>query len=177
MSPLTVNDLVLSLMPIDFSPYRLTPFSPIHRDALIGLIARCYLEYGQVIELDTLDADLLDIESNYRPPENTFQLLLDMDRVIGSVALQQKTPGLPELKRVFLDPEYRGRGLGKKLSRWAFEHAATRGATTLDIWSDTLFETAHHLYRGLGAKETGLTRSLGGRNEVSEQHFQMDLSA
>ena len=38
-----------------------------------------------------------------------------------------------------------------------------------------LFETAHHLYRGLGAKETGQTRYLGGRNEVSEIHFEMEL--
>ena len=102
-------------------------------------------------------------------------MLLDGDRLIGSVAFRSSETGHAELKRVFLDSEYRGRGLGKKLSLWAFDAARESGIAVLDIWSDTLFETAHHLYRGLGAKETGQTRYLGGRNEVSEIHFEKEL--
>ncbi len=160
---------------MNFPPYRLVPFEPRHRDALIGLVARCYVDYGQVIELDSLDEDLLVIEEKYASPESDFRVLLDGDRLIGSVAFRGDEEGRAELKRVFLDVEYRGRGLGKKLSLWAFDAAREARITVLDIWSDTLFETAHHLYRGLGAKETGQKRYLGGRNEVTEIHFQKEL--
>ncbi|MBU0754313.1 MAG: GNAT family N-acetyltransferase [Planctomycetes bacterium] len=158
-------------MTIDFKPFRLIPFRKEHEKPLIELITGCYLEYGQRIELDTLDNDLLQVEAVYPPPENTFQVLMDQEKLIGSVAVKRMKPGDLELKRVFLNPAYRGRGLGKKLSLWAHGWAGERGATLLHVWSDVLYETAHHLYRRLGARDTGQRRILGGVNDVAEYYF------
>lgn len=156
---------------IDFSPFELVPFQPAHEKALIDLITSCYAEYGQKIELDTLDSDLLRIDEVYRPPGACFRILLQGEEVVGSVAVKKADSPSAELKRLFVDPTCRGRGLGKKLSLWVYRHAARRGCRAVDVWSDVLYETAHSLYRGLGAVDTGQRRALGGENDVEEFYF------
>ncbi len=163
-------------MDVDFTPFEFVPFGKEHGPSLVSLVRDCYAEYGQVIELETLDADLLCIEEAYPPPRCTFQVLLDGGALIGSVAVKGVNPNEAELKRVFLDRRFRGRGLGKKLSLWAFQWAERQGIKVMNIWSDVLYETAHHLYRRLGAEDTGRRRPLGGRNNVEEFLFVMRWS-
>jgi GNAT superfamily N-acetyltransferase len=163
-------------MPVDFEPYRIEPFGKEHEDGLISLIERIYAEYGQKIELATLDSDLLRIPKVYAPPAGTFQVLVDGERLIGSVAVMKSGKDEAELKRVYVSPSYRRRGLGRKLSLWAYEWARERGCSTLMVWSDTLYENAHHLYRGLGAEDTGRRRTLGGVNEVDEFLFIWEIA-
>lgn len=158
-------------MAVRFEPFELIPFKKEHSQALITLIANCYAEYGQKIELETLDRDLLCIDESYPSPESAFRILMHEEKLIGSVAVKGTGKGEAELKRVFLDPVYRGQGLGKKLSRWAHEWARNRGCRILHVWSDVLYETAHHLYRKLGARDTGKRRELGGVNNVAEYYF------
>ena len=163
-------------MTVDFAPYRLEPFRKEHEKAVVALIEACYSEYGQRIELDTLDSDLLRIEETYRAPDGFFRILIAERKVIGTVAMKGLSHDAAELKRVFLDGAFRGRGLGKKLSLWAFARAGEGNCTKVDIWSDVLYETAHHLYRGLGARDTGRRRELGGVNDVDEFCFVLDLT-
>ena len=156
-------------------PVIIRPFQDGDADAIIDLITQCYAEYGQKIELDTLDDDLLRIGQVYVEPRHTFQVMVDEDKIIGTVAVKTTAEGEVDLKRVFLNSDYRGRGLGKALSNWAIDWARRRGFRTMHIWSDVLYETAHHLYRGLGAEDTGERRSLGGINHVDEYYFRLDL--
>ncbi|MHC4941940.1 MAG: GNAT family N-acetyltransferase [Planctomycetota bacterium] len=160
---------------IDFGSLELVPFTREHEDELITLITSCYAEYGQKIELDTLDNDLLQIEESYGRPGCSFRVLLDEGRLIGSVAIKRAEDGEAELKRVFLDEAYRGRGLGKKLSLWAHAWARGQGYRMMHVWSDVLYETAHHLYRGLGARDTKERRELGGMNDVAEFYFEWPI--
>jgi putative acetyltransferase len=162
-------------MEIDFGPCRLVEFHKRYEGALIDLIAGCYAEYGERIELGTLDRDLLRVGEVYVPPESVFRVLLDGGHLVGSVAVKghSQTGRGPlgasaELKRVFLRAEYRRRGLGKRLTRWAFAWAKLNGHRRLRIWSDQLYTTAHRLYRRLGAVPTGERRWLGGLNRVVE---------
>ena len=156
---------------MDFAPYTLRPFRPSDEAGVIALVAGCYAEYAEVIELDTLDADLLEIGRAYPDPDSCFRVLVDGARIVGSVAIRSKDATEAELKRVFLERSLRGRGLGKKLTRWAFDWAAAHGFEIVHIWSDARYETAHALYRRLGAEETGVRRHLGGRNRCDEKYF------
>jgi GNAT superfamily N-acetyltransferase len=162
---------------VSFEPLVLRPFRIDDEPAVIELIRVCYLEYGQKIELETLDDDLCRIPARY-PWPNTFQVLEDpLSGVVGTVAVKVLNSMEVELKRVFLKSEFRGRGLGKGLTQWAMTYARDNGAGLMHIWSDVLFETAHHLYRGLGAEESGKKRHLGGANDVYEYYFAMALDA
>lgn len=163
---------------VDFSPLKFVPYEERFQEGLIQLLSGCYAEYDQVVELDTLDADLLEIPKKYAEPSR-FGVLLDTqdgaEKVVGSVAIKVYGEGQGELKRVFLNAAYRGQGLGKRMSQQAFAWAAQAGCHTVAIWSDCLFKTAHHLYRGMGAEDTGKVRYIGGRNKVSEFYFELRL--
>lgn len=126
------------------------------------------------LELDTLDNDLLSIETVYAAP-SCFKLLLnDHGKIIGTVAVKIKGTEA-ELKRVFVDPSSRGQGLGKKLSEWGFDYARARGAKIMHIWSGTLCTTAHVLYEKLGANRSGEERFIGGQDDCYEYYFSKRL--
>ena len=160
---------------MDFEPLVLRPFEAADTDDVVALVAGCYRDYDVEIELETLDADLLEIRSRYAPPQNTFQVLLDRETVIGSVAVKLEDDGLSQLKRLFLRSDYRGGGVGKRLTLWAFQWARDYGADRMHFWSDTLFVEAHALYRHLGCEDTGTVRDLGGINETREYYFRVKL--
>ncbi len=142
------------------------------------------------LEPDTLDNDLLHIEEVYKGP-SFFKLLVDESetdidgkaKIVGSVALKINKANLEaghstdyaELKRVFIDTSLHGKGLGKKLSRFAFDYATEQGIKVIDIWSGTLCEVAHKLYQKLGAKDMGEMRFLGGIDQTYEKYFQLKL--
>ena len=163
---------------LDFSPYKLIPYDKKYENTLIGLLAKCYaaFEPPEVVELTTLDNDLLNIDSVYKEP-STFRLLVDANnKLIGTVAVKLRENGDAEMKRVFLDPEYRGKGLGKKLSQWTFEYAIEKGAKIMHIWSGIFCHEAHALYKHLGAEDMNEKRSIGGLNNIEEFYFTKELA-
>lgn len=122
------------------------------------------------LELETLDNDLLNIETAYAAP-SCFKLLLNTEgRIIATVAVKINDKEA-ELKRVFVDPTCRGQGLGKKLSEWAFDYARAQGVTLMHIWSGTLCTVAHQLYKDLGAQYDGEQRFIGGQDDCYEYYF------
>jgi RimJ/RimL family protein N-acetyltransferase len=160
---------------MDFSPLAFREFQASDERGVIRLLEACYGHYQQVVELDTLDDDLLKIEEVYGGPGTTFRVLLDRERVVGTIAVKRKSDEEAELKRVFLDPSLWGKGYGKKLILWSRDWAQEGGYQRLRFWSDQLFARAHAIYLYLGCVETGETRYLGGRNKVSESEFTWEL--
>ena len=173
----------------DFSPYKLIDYSKDREEATIEFIRKGYASVGYMnLETDTLDNDLLYIEDLYKEP-SFFKLLVDESRndidakakIIGSIALKINKANLEaghstdygELKRVFIDESLHGKGFGKKLSEFAFKYAQSLGIKVIDIWSGTLCEVAHQMYKKLGAKDMGEMRFLGGIDQVYEKYFQI----
>jgi GNAT superfamily N-acetyltransferase len=155
---------------MDFSPYQLIDYSPAWHDQTIAFLDQGYKFVGYTsLELDTLDDDLLKIEEVYSQP-SCFKLLVQDEKIIGSVAVKIEV-NEAELKRVFVDPQLHGEGLGKKLSLWAFDYAKEQGCDTMHIWSGTLCKTAHELYKYLGATNTQEQRFIGGQDDCYEYYF------
>lgn len=161
---------------MNFNSYKLIDYSDDYKDQVIEFIDAGYKSIGYShLELDTLDKDLNDIEKNYAKP-SCFKLLMDGYKLIGTCAVKINSKKKEsELKRVFVDPEYRGEGLGKRLSEWAFDYALKQGAELMHIWSGTYCKTAHKLYKGLGARDIGVMRHIGGIDNCYERYFQKNL--
>ncbi|MDD9899312.1 MAG: hypothetical protein OXU45_09985 [Candidatus Melainabacteria bacterium] len=87
----------------NFEPYKFVDYQDQYQDQLIEMLRKIYAEYDQVIELDSLDADLLEIKTQYYKP-SCFKILLDQEKVIASVAVKIAL-GKIELKRGFVDPD------------------------------------------------------------------------
>jgi GNAT superfamily N-acetyltransferase len=57
------------------------------------------------------------------PPGGTFVLVVEDDRVVAGGGVRRLSDGVAEIKRMYVVPESRGRGLGRRLLE-ALEHAA-----------------------------------------------------
>ena len=72
------------------------------------------------------------------------------DTEVGCVALHGLTPDIAELKRMYVRPEARGRGVARKLTEHAIANAAARGYRRLRLGTLTSAHAAQQLYTSLG---------------------------
>lgn len=98
-------------------------------------------------EPEGFDRDLRDITGHYG---GAFWVLLDDARVVGTVAAVPVESATVEMKRVYLHPEFRGRGLGRALLEHAMRWAAEAGHRTVVAWSDVRLIHSHPVYERLG---------------------------
>lgn len=97
--------------------------------------------------------DLQDLPGRYAAPHGGMFLALYEGQPIATAAWTQHTPALVEMKRVYVRPEYRRKGIARALSQHVIEIARARGFAQVAIstWADA--EDAVALYRQLGFTE------------------------
>jgi putative acetyltransferase len=69
---------------------------------------------------------------------------------VGCVALIPLGQGVYELSKMAVSPQFRGRGLGRRLLLHAIAQARLLGATSLFLGSNTRLADAVHLYESVG---------------------------
>ena len=87
---------------------------------------------------------------NYRPPLGAFLIAWSDDLPIGCVSLRPFAPGIAEVKRLWIDPDARGQGLGRRLMRAIEAQGRTLGYRELILDSNTALTAAIALYRSDG---------------------------
>ncbi|MFI5710239.1 GNAT family N-acetyltransferase [Kribbella sp. NPDC051620] len=87
-------------------------------------------------------------------PDIEFILLTLDDTPVGCVGLQPISPGLGEIKRMYVEPSSRGWGLSRLLLAEIESHARTRALTTLRLETGTKQLEAIALYTHHGYTET-----------------------
>ena len=144
---------------------------------LFGLLALCFAEYpGCFVDPHDDLPDLRTPGSSFTLRNGAFWVLEDeRGRVCACVSVDLPEPGLAELHRLYVRPDERRRGLGRRLVRHTEEHARRHGATRLFFWSDTRFTDAHRLYEGMGYARDGSTRHLGDISNTVEYRFEKAL--
>src|ERR1700692_4853944 len=88
--------------------------------AQIAQARELFLEYGQSLGFSLcfqdFDKELAGLPGDYVPPEGRL-LLADYDgQLAGCIALHKLEPGICEMKRLYLRPRFRGKGLGRALA-------------------------------------------------------------
>lgn len=120
---------------------RIVPFAPEHTDGFRSLVSDTLREFG--FEPDpAIDSDLADPVGTYA----ALWVAVEGDDVVGSVALRNLGDGELELKRMYLRPAYRGRGVGRRLLATALGWARVRGAHRIRLDTTEQMEAARHLY-------------------------------
>lgn len=95
-------------------------------------------------------ADAAGMPGPYVPPRGGLWLAVAGDAGIGCVALRPLDARAAEVKRMFVAPEWRGRGVGRALMERVIDGARARGYATLRLGTLHDMDAALGLYRSLG---------------------------
>jgi putative acetyltransferase len=118
-----------------------------------------FLEYAQSLGFSlcfqNFDKELAELPGDYAPPEGRLLLAEYEDQLAGCVALHKLDSGICEMKRLYLRPQFRGKGLGRALAGAHHRRGAPdrlSGRMRLDT-VEPVMKDAVAMYRKLGFKE------------------------
>lgn len=119
-------------------------------DAARQLILAHAAERSTTPGVDGVRADAARLPGPYIPPRGALWLAAAGTLPIGCVALRPMPGGVGEVKRMFVDPGWRGRGVGRALMERLIEAARLRGYRRLRLGTLLEMQAAQALYRSLG---------------------------
>jgi putative acetyltransferase len=109
---------------------------------------------GVALCFQDFEKELAELPGAYAPPNGRLLLDFENEELCGCVALRELSDGVCEMKRLFLRPQFHGRGLGRELAERIIDEARSLGYRSMRL--DTLSEqmrSAIALYRALGFRE------------------------
>lgn len=99
-------------------------------------------------------------------------------RHAGSIALTNEGDGVATLRWVVLDPELRGRGLGRRLVTEAVDEARELGYSMLMLETFSELRTAAHIYRSVGFELVSEdTAPRWSRAAITYQRYELNFQA
>src|ERR1700691_5202239 len=95
-------------------------FAQAETPAQIAQARELFLEYAQSLGFSlcfqNFDQELADLPGDYAPPEGRLLLAEYAGQLAGCVALHKLDSAICEMKRLYLRPQFRGKGLGRLLA-------------------------------------------------------------
>lgn len=142
-------------------------------DAVIALIDLCWSAYpGVILNVDLEEPGLRHPATHFSERDGQMWTAWDGKSLGGVVGYTLGAAGADaELLKLYVHPDQRRSGLGRRLTMLVEQTVRERGARTLELWSDTRFETAHRFYRSLGYSQTGEKRALNDISNSFEYRF------
>jgi GNAT superfamily N-acetyltransferase len=132
--------------------------TPVDQPSEIALVRDLFLEYANSLGFSLcfqgFDTELAGLPGDYAPPEGRLLLAEYDGRLAGCGALHKLKPGICEMKRLYLRPEFRGKGLGRKLAERLIGEAHSIGYHTMRLDTvEPLMKDAVALYSSLGFRQ------------------------
>lgn len=108
---------------------------------------------AEMIERYSLTGDRLGVAldpSELAPPGGTFLVAWSGDEPVAGGGLRTIGPALGEIKRMYVAPTWRGRGVARRLLGALEEEARARGMTRVRLDTGSRQPDARHLYQSSG---------------------------
>jgi putative acetyltransferase len=142
---------------------------------LIALLGGVFAEYpGCVLDVDGEMPELRAIATTFARAGGRVWIAELRGNVVGSIGFTPTPSGL-ELRKLYVDKSARRRGLGGRLCDLVEGEARARGATQVELWSDTRFVDAHRQYEKRGYLRGPVTRELHDQSATVEYFFRLEL--
>ena len=112
------------------------------------------------------EKEIVDLPGEYAPPEGCLLLAVEDDRAAGCVALRELTDDMSEMRRLYVKPEYRGKGVGRQLVLAAINQARLIGYRSIRLITLSSMNEAVALYHSLGFKEIQPYRQIPSSSAI-----------
>lgn len=108
---------------------------------------------GIDLTFQNITGELAQLETMYGPPQGAFFLAADGTASVGCVGMRRLSPEDAEMKRLYVVPSARGRGVGRLLAEVVIEKARSQGYRRLLLDTLPAMAEARGLYEQLGFSE------------------------
>lgn len=129
---------------------------PVHGGGDLDVVRRLWRAYADALGVDLafqgFEAELAELPGRYAPPTGALLLARDAHgRDLGCVALRPiAPPGCCEMKRLYVSPEGRNRGIGRRLVEAVIDEARRIGHREMRLDTLPTMKDAVSLYEAAG---------------------------
>jgi putative acetyltransferase len=117
-----------------------------------------FQEYAQSLGVNlcfqNFEQELAGLPGDYAPPDGRLLLAEYHGHLAGCVALHKWEDGVCEMKRLYLRPSFRGKGLGRVITQKIIAEARSIGYQCMRLDTiEPVMKDAVEMYRKLGFRE------------------------
>src|SRR5579862_987295 len=140
------------------SAWRDLSFAQAESPAQISQARELFLEYAQSLGFSlcfqNFDKELAALPGDYAPPDGRLLLAEYEGQLAACVALHKLEDDICEMKRLYLRPQFRGKGLGRALADRIIAEARQIGYRRMRLDTvEPVMKDAVAMYRRLGFQE------------------------
>jgi putative acetyltransferase len=131
---------------------------PAESPAQIAQVRELFLEYEQSLGVklcfQNFEQEVAGLPGHYTPPDGRLLLAEYKEQLAGCVALHQWQGEICEMKRLYLRPSFRGKGLGRMIAEKIVAEARNIGYRRMRLDTiEPIMKDAVEMYRKLGFRE------------------------
>jgi ribosomal protein S18 acetylase RimI-like enzyme len=119
-----------------------------------AIVHSLFQEYAAALAIDlsfqNFADELANLPGPYAPPRGRLLIAWENEAAAGCVAMRPLSDTVCEMKRLYVRPAFRGRGLGKRLAETIVREAKQSGYTTMRLDTLPAMQSATKLYESLG---------------------------
>lgn len=138
--------------------------------------ARVNEEFNVSFDIAVILEDDMQNIGKFMPPKGCLLLGYAGQDLAGIACLKQLTPGIGEIKRMYVRPSHRRTGLGRTLLSQLLQEARHNGYQLVRLDSARFMREAHRLYRSMGFEEIAAYEGSEIPQEFQEHWVFMEIA-